>query len=1247
MTIKGWFQSHGFGVTQTSQSWTSGLFSRTTKTPVTPYESKVRPDGVDREVLRLAKKKIAVKESELAHIHYGQDNLKGETVDLQMHDGWLNVLGSEAGFRFPGSTQAELGRLITQMGRVEDKFRGPFSTAPDARKDPKDQRVLPGTSMMVLLNASSNVSRTFGLTAEQAANALACLQHVDMLNAIQNPFGAAAAVPNPLNPNGTPREPRRTDGNNFDAQDLANAWRLAIELEDSGESGFNLIKQLMNQPPPPAHGVHPTVGRQRDALLHTYLQAAGQKTDEAAREAGVGVAIPLAAQDNRGRLMPDPQSVHTHVNNKLNPGALINVEPGVAPADGIHVQGNIGGRILPSGSPNPAADATLVDKALKAVSNHLDQVQNHAANPAVAGRQITFDLNHGDIREGTPANTYVILNKDCNWWAANAVRTGIYSDNPDRSKLYSKLQNRADKMTTWLQRANQNTGGAGLSRWQRAGRQIRQAVLPRKNKTPFNAHNNIVVDSPHRLRNAADEGGIMDGQTIRQNLIWTLDRAISQGFVTPARTAVYPPAHPKAGQPAIPDNATVPNSNQVLRQMVRLAILKQQCRFNEEGNGTNLFITRHNDGDPLEGQDIKRAKERLYNMFAGGEAGQNGMTQLYIDHLFTQENVQLSPERLLEWAGDAGDPGGLHAAYTAPAADENARRTNLVNAITAYHAAPGVPPANWSQADWDKFVDGVNRVLAHQVEDLPHGITDLTNLTQTQIAELFEEIISRQRLGHLMDMRDGGWVGIKTQGLSYILSRIVTLGSVGIGVDVRLLHGKHADMQTSTGTGGSDLFLGTVKATRSQAGAGASVGPGHVSKKADGFSFGLAAGGNLTPFSGEWAEKIGALFRFRRVFSGVDSDDIRNAQLGRLTRKLMDPTNAPANGGAWINPGDPNDQDILKQVLHEFDDVSVGWLNSKENTYKVNGSASAVLGFKVGGWGPALGAGLGAEYSRTTTKWREEGGSLNQERDIKASQFKVTVSGILSTVAVTLKELNLEHDESLKGLLDPDRWDGVFKAAFQDGAAGSADIFRYGTSRRHTWISHDGALTYTPGICSFYQKTHKNAAAFASSLVRKIAILGEQRKIEALAADKAYVFEGHKHATTEERLRAIDKERRKMLEDLKSVLTTAKPTQEFREYYEYSPKYLQMINDLQSLIKSEKNAPDWKRNRAARFRVKDYEKQLAELKSLDDEAILAHGQYRFNITDNVESKLKGKGLNAFAVNWHENLFATSRIDTYT
>lgn len=1266
MTIKTWFQSHGWGVTQTNQSLTAGLASRTNKTPATEYESQVRPDGVDRERINHMRQEVAKKSSKTAHLQYNGDNLKGRTADLQNPNEWENVFTAEQRRRFPGSTFVQMAHLKEQMAWVQENLAAAFKQTPDVRAEPREARILPGTTMLTLLNATSNVVNKCGLNAADAANAMACLQHIDMIGAIENPHGAAAAVP----ANAANAQPMRSDGNAFTQQDVANAWRLAIELEGAGEAGFNLLKHLMNTPAAPGHALHPTVGRQRDSLLHTYLQTAREKVQETQR---LGETLnPARAINNR--LMPDPLSIHHHVNNKLNAiGRPDNNEPGQAPADGVHVVGAIGGRVLPT-TANPATSATLLDKALKAVSNHMQQVQAHAANAATAGQQITFDRNHGDIRPGTNPATFRLLNKDCNWWAANAVRNGIYSDAPgdegnaltklynkitgrtDRvAKYYPKILERSEKVNDWLQRANNGGVANGpMNTWDKFERRTDQSTNPKTGKSPFNVFNNIVVKSPHRLKGATDASGIADGRALKQNMIQQLEKAIEQtGFPpavagagrTPLRSAVYPPGHAKAGQAAVQDNPPA----EVLQQMVRIAILKQQHRFPDGGN--NLFITRYLNGDPLTFEDIGRAKQRVFDMLAGGEAGQNINTLLAVDRLFGQdhENVQLSPETLVRWAKDVGASDAVPGLqqFDGPWANEAAREAYIRGVVANSRANPAPAPAGWAQADWNKFVDGVERVMLGEVKPFDQPITDLSNLRQKDAGRLFEAIIKRQELGHVLQMRDGGWQGVKTQGISYIVSRILSGGTQSIGADLRLLRGKHAEIQSGTGTGGRDLFVGTTKATRTQVGGGYVFGPGHVSKKGDGWSTGLAVGGNLTLHSGEWAEKNGVIYRFRRTFSGVDSDDIGNAQLGRLTRKLMDPGHDPRRreGGPWTNPGDPNDQgNMLKQILHEFDDVSVGYLKSKDRTLKGGLSAAATASLKVGPWGPGAGVGVGVEHARSKTTWVEEGGSSSQQRDITAHETKVNVTGLLSLVAATLKNLDIPADSPLQGLA------GSIKAAFQDGAMAGADIVRTGTSRRHTWIYHDGALTYTPGISSFYQKTHKNAAAFAVNV---------SKRIEQLAHDKAKVFESNRYyhagaaadprdarAREDERIRMIDQEMIKLLEDLHNALKGAKPTQEFREYFEYSPKYIQMINDLESLIRSEKSDPNWKANSGANARVADYEKQVAKLKALDDETIRQHGEYRFNITDNVESKTKNLGLNSFLVNTHEDVFRGQRIDIY-
>jgi hypothetical protein len=119
------------------------------------------------------------------------------------------------------------------------------------------------------------------------------------------------------------------------------------------------------------------------------------------------------------------------------------------------------------------------------------------------------------------------------------------------------------------------------------------------------------------------------------------------------------------------------------------------------------------------------------------------------------------------------------------------------------------------------------------------------------------------------------------------------------------------------------------------------------------------------------------------------------------------------------------------------------------------------------------------------------------------------------------------------------------------------------------------------------------------------------------------------------------------LEDLPTVINQSEADNEYCEYFEWSPKYLQMINDLESVIRSEKAKPNWERNKAAKARVKDYEKQLATLKALDDPAVTAHGEYRFNIRDNVEFKQQNTGPNTALTNMKERFLRVTRIENYT
>ena len=455
------------------------------------------------------------------------------------------------------------------------------------------------------------------------------------------------------------------------------------------------------------------------------------------------------------------------------------------------------------------------------------------------------------------------------------------------------------------------------------------------------------------------------------------------------------------------------------------------------------------------------------------------------------------------------------------------------------------------------------------------------------------------------------------------------------------------------------MFWPVPLSHRVQIGGGVNVGPGHASKKAAGFSFGWAAAGNLTLYSKEWAEMVGTLFRLPRVFAGLDADKMRNKILGRVLRKLKDPDHDPddEDGGAWINPPDPADTDMLIKIMHEFGNVSVGQLKINTTTYKGNGSLSGIAGLRIAGWGPGVGAGLGAELTKISRKWRETGGVVNQKKDAKETEFKVSVSGLLNLLVFTVKAVEIRADEldkedaiSLKDLLDPEAWSGAFKASFQDGVMASADVFRTGTAVQNTWISYDDAYNYTPGLCSFSQKVYLNAASYKNFLVKRFAQLAED-KARVLNAYEYYLHEGRTAHDAVEKLKFLDHENRAiakeivaLLRELRKTVEEAKPTQKFRKYDDYPPIILQLKNDLEGLIKSEMSIPGWDKNSLARQKIKDYKKQIKKLESLDYKLISRYTDFRFPIKDNVESKKKERGVYTTLIYGRQRSLSTTRID---
>jgi hypothetical protein len=132
----------------------------------------------------------------------------------------------------------------------------------------------------------------------------------------------------------------------------------------------------------------------------------------------------------------------------------------------------------------------------------------------------------------------------------------------------------------------------------------------------------------------------------------------------------------------------------------------------------------------------------------------------------------------------------------------------------------------------------------------------------------------------------------------------------------------------------------------------------------------------------------------------------------------------------------------------------------------------------------------------------------------------------------------------------------------------------------------------------------------------------------------------------DERIAAIDEEKKRIVNELVDCCLKAKPTHEFREYFELSPKYFQRLNDLNSFILSEKAVLGWNENKEAVKRVVNAQRQLDKLKNLDDKTIEEYYEFRFGIIDNVQYVEKPKGLQMIANASVENKVETRAIITY-
>jgi hypothetical protein len=782
---------------------------------------------------------------------------------------------------------------------------------------------------------------------------------------------------------------------------------------------------------------------------------------------------------------------------------------------------------------------TLLEKGVLALQDRLKRSEAHAAaNPAQP-----FDIPR--------------VNQNGNDWAVGMIRNGIYTDAlrdaDGKPTLFALVQGRIGKLTS----AIEATYTEPDSMIGKIAKEVKQFAMPRTDKSPFNAYNRLGKgDDAVGFKQSEKMGGIFEGRAVREHLIDNVIKGLkTQGGGTMAAPAPLLPINAK------PDGVNNMPTDRALRNLVRLAILEQ--------SNTTLFIPRYQDGDKLNSFELDKAKARVFD-YLGGNAAKNTNLVAELDDVLKAQNVGYLPNTLMQWAGDVGGPANAKEAIALAGASYAAN-------------APDNP-------DWHKFGKAIDFVVNSTVttEPTPNLVKNNQGMTGaeqvTAVAGRFREAIAGQELGSRFSFSSGGVVGAKTGGVTVALTNLMTLGTVRGKVNVVHERARTAVFEAGTGTSGNELVIGTESANKTSVGVGAGKG---ILKP-------IGVSGDVA-FGYDGADRRGALLRFDRTETGgVYGDASNNAQLGKVAEMILDRNATGPSGEAqrYLLPADPADQtSLLKKLLQEHPRLSVSWLGTDETRVSGQGGVSASVGVGHGKLTASLAAvASGANVSRSTQEWSEQGGWLRVDKTTTTKSFKINLGVSGPSVGSVLSKVDI-HGTG-----------GTVSSSGISLAANSADVYRKTYTERDTLIEKDGKLLKQ----TFRTKNFLSAEDFYQYAAQRL---------DTMAVDKANKYEKSKVHADPEREVTYENEYNKLKEFIDFHRANAEINRFYQVYLEPKDDVVDVVNALKSLKINAEAAGDKKTAKDCDERIR---KMLKDDKSWETCFVTA-------LSNTSDTRLRGWG----------------------
>jgi len=744
-------------------------------------------------------------------------------------------------------------------------------------------------------------------------------------------------------------------------------------------------------------------------------------------------------------------------------------------------------RATPNGWPGRAgapiangASLTLAEKALLAVRDELDP---------------TITEIHG-----------------CRF-AVQMARGGMVTDkarNPDGTKSeFQKVESRASKtMGMHLNRAMASSTG-----FQRIADTLRYGTL-HHGKSPFYGYDAIVSSRGQNMGfELSHIGGIHEGRAMK-DMVDVLESTLK------ARGGAGDVALPTAqnavdGQALLDDHGA---GGTLLRNMVRSEILQ---RAKTEA----LLLPRLARGDNLSESAIAQVRTAVLAAIQLPESSSSDsavadQVQELLTAALTEQNVPLTPARLLAWAGDAGGP----------------TDAETVQEMRTFARQEGQP-------DWKSFSTAFDRAANQEVRVPPN--TPIKGRSRAETAEILASMIRGEELGSGFSLANAGNTQATTRNVSEVISGVLSGATMSVRADLGGGRTRIVSFESGVSTDRSSLRMSVSTVRRNQEGAGGSLGF-RLGKK-EVASFSAFVGGDVG-HSFELLEQDGAVFGFpRHKTGGVGGDRDLAQQKARLIKLLI---GVPDEAGDYQAPGNKEDKgSLVKRAYQEFGDaISIGAFEVRQKDNRFTGSSSAGAGATIGNLRVGLPQeSVAGEIRLGTLEYKDTSGTLKLIRESESNAFKATVTGALASLSGLIE--GATAPTPAPGEAAVDAVTSMTSLAVANFGSIASDFFRDGETRTTSRILYDDQELPT----SFATQTMVTSKDFVNNLAADV---------ENFAEDKAKKFFPARHGA--DRDQAVQTEKKILGEFAGQLREHRDLTGTSQLYWEWSPSHVEASNLLEA-----------------------------------------------------------------------------------